>query len=42
MESPLKAWLRDKQPSMAEIPAELVMTLDSLLDDPANKARAFA
>jgi len=38
----LTAWLREKQPSMAEIPAELVPTLDGLLDDPANNARAFA
>jgi len=42
IESRLTAWLRENQPGMAEIPAELVPALDSLLGDPANNAKAFA
>jgi hypothetical protein len=38
----LSAWLGEKRPGMAEIPPELVLTLDSLLCDPANNAQAFA
>jgi hypothetical protein len=42
VQSNLTAWLREKQPGMLEIPAELVSGLESLLGDPANHAQAFA
>jgi len=42
VEPRLTAWLGEKWPGMAEIPSELVSTLDSLLGDPANSAKAFA
>jgi hypothetical protein len=42
VEPRLAAWLGEKWPGMAEIPADLVPTLDLLLGDPANSAKAFA
>jgi hypothetical protein len=42
VEPRLGAWLGEKRPAMAEIPPELVPTLDRLLGDPANNAKAFA
>jgi hypothetical protein len=42
VEPRLATWLGEKWPGMTEIPLELVPALDSLLDDPANHAKAFA
>ena len=42
VEPRLAAWLGEKRPGMTEIPVELVPSLDRLLGDPANNAKAFA
>jgi len=42
VDAALTVWLREKQPGLAEIPPELVPSLEALLGDPANKARAYA
>jgi hypothetical protein len=37
----LSQWLRDRPAGMAEIPAELLPALDSLMDDPRHEAKAY-